>query len=87
MLILVGVGDGDHGPRGEGSTGGSGAHCSLSQTTSSAMLADQALVHVDQTGHSDDGEIDGFFRDSRGLLLEHQNQKQLGDKKRISRLQ
>ena len=44
------------------------------------MLADQALVHVDQTGHSDDGEIDGFFRDSRGLLLEQQNQKQLGDK-------
>ena len=44
------------------------------------MLADQVLVHVDQTGHSDDGEIDGFFRDSRGLLLEQQNQKQLGDK-------
>ena len=73
MLILVEVGDGDHGPRGEGGTGDSGAHCSLSQTTSSAMLVDQALVHVDQTGHSDDGEIDGFFRDSRGLLLEQQN--------------
>ena len=87
MLILVEVGDGDHGPRGEGGTGGSGAHSSLSQITSSAMLADQVLVLGDQTGHSDDGEIDGFFRDSRGLVLKQQNQKQLGDKTRTSRLQ
>ena len=51
------------------------------------MLADQVLVLGDQTGHNDEGEIDGFFRDSRGLLLEQQNQMQLGDKTRITRLQ
>ena len=46
------------------------------------MLADHVLVHVDQPGHSDDGEIGGFFRDGRDLLLEQQSQKQLGAKHR-----
>ena len=52
------------------------------------MLVDEVLMHVDQIGHSPGGgEIGGFFRDGRGLLLEQQNQKQLGDKTRTSRLQ
>ena len=45
------------------------------------MLVDEVLMNVDQIGHSPGiGEIGGFFRDGRGLLLEQQNQKQLGVK-------